>query len=232
MPEKLTLTAADMNAVALKDANYINNKGAKLYQPENYDRAVEYYRLAAAMGDVHAVSNLGYCYLYGRSIEQNTSLAIAYFRIASMRGDVDAAYKLGDIYGRDTWVDKDAELSVYYYRMAATYVLGEDADFENVLWCRALQEYPSLCYAFGRELSPGGMLFTNLSAAYQFLMHAKLGYEKLLANGETWYRESYEGVLALLADPRFGGVRDGIDRFFSEEEEIPEEDRAEDPSLT
>ena len=55
MNEKiLTLTPADMNAVSLEDSNYINGKGAKLYCGGRYKSAVEYYRLAAAMGNVQA----------------------------------------------------------------------------------------------------------------------------------------------------------------------------------
>ena len=110
--ETFMLTNADMNAVVLKDASYINRRGAKLYVEGNYRFAVEYYRLAAAMGDMNAVSNLGYCYLYGRDIEQNTSLAIAYFRTAAENGVIDAMYKLGDIYSSDKWNVKDVELSL------------------------------------------------------------------------------------------------------------------------
>ena len=69
------------------------------------------------MGDMNAVSNLGYCYLYGRDIEQNTSLAIAYFKTAAENGVIDAMYKLGDIYSSDKWNVKDVELSLYYYNM-------------------------------------------------------------------------------------------------------------------
>ena len=49
---RFELTAADMTAVDLRDSNYINNKGANLYKSENYASAVEYYRLAAAMGNL------------------------------------------------------------------------------------------------------------------------------------------------------------------------------------
>ena len=128
--EILALTSADMNAVSLRDSNYINNKGANLYCNGIYKSAVEYYRLAAAMGNIQAISNLGYCYLYGRDIESNLSLAIAYFKIASMNQNIDAAYKLGDIYGSEKWGLKDIEMSVYYYRMAVSFIL--DDDWENV----------------------------------------------------------------------------------------------------
>lgn len=55
---KVFLTVTDNNAVLLDDSNYINNKGANLYRPDTYLEAVEYYRLAAAMGNVHSISNL------------------------------------------------------------------------------------------------------------------------------------------------------------------------------
>ena len=118
------LTKTDNNAVLLGDSNYINNKGANFYRPDTYMEAVGYYRLAAAMGNVNSISNLGYCYLYGRGIEANLSLALAYFIVAANKGDVDAAYKLGDVYGSDKWGIKDQEMSIYYYRMAASFSVG------------------------------------------------------------------------------------------------------------
>ena len=104
------LTKADLNAITLDDSNYINNKGANFYNNGQYDKAVEYYRIAAAMGNINAIANLGYCYLYGRSINVNVSEAIAFFTIASSKGDIDAAYKLGDIYSKDKWGVMDKEM--------------------------------------------------------------------------------------------------------------------------
>lgn len=99
----LNLTAADMAAISKGDSDYINGKGAKHYSDEEYKLAVEYYHIGASMGNVDSISNLGYCYLYGRDIEQNISLAMAYFKVAADRKSADAAYKLGDIYGSDKW---------------------------------------------------------------------------------------------------------------------------------
>lgn len=108
----IELTATDMHAVRTGNAGFVNQKGAKYYLAGNYTEAVEYYHLAAAMGDSDAISNLGYCYLYGRNIEQNTSIALAYFHIAAGKDSIDALYKLGDIYSQDTWEMKDLELSI------------------------------------------------------------------------------------------------------------------------
>lgn len=223
--DKITLTMTDMEAIGYGDSNYINNKGAKLYAPETYGKSVEYYRLAATMGNVQAISNLGYCYLYGRSIEKNISLAIAYFKVAAMRDNVDAAYKLGDIYGSDKWGVKDKELSVYYYRMAASYVIGENWEKNNaIIWSDDLQRYPSLCYALARELSRDGYMATDLDAAYQFLKHAKSGYEKFINDGSTMYQQSYEGVIDLLDDSQFDKIRENYDRIFDDEYDYGDEE--------
>lgn len=218
MEGKFSLTAADNGAILLGDSNYINNKGANLYRAGTFGESVEYYRLAAAMGNVHAISNLGYCFLYGRDIEENLSLAMAYFRIAAMKRDVDAAYKLGDIYGSDKWGVTNKEMSVYYYRMAASYVIGTEWEQDAVVaWCDELRKYPSLCYALGRELSPDGDMYTDIERAYQFLKHAEKGYEMEIANRRDFYEKSYKDVLKLLADKRFDDIRAKYDEMFDEE---------------
>lgn len=214
------LTETDVNAIMLGDSNYVNNKGARLYRPGTYKDAVEYYRLAAAMGNIHSISNLGYCYLYGREIEQDLSLALAYFKIASFRGDVDATYKLGDIYGSDKWGVKDKELSLYYYRVAASFVIGTDWEEKaSVADSDELQRYPSLCFALGRELSRGGAMCTDVERAYQFLKHAEKGYRMELANGNEMYEQSFSGVLELLSDPQFDDIRAKYDVLFKEDRE-------------
>lgn len=212
---KFNLSPTDMTAVELEDSNYINNKGANRYIDGNYAESVEYYRLAAAMGNSQAVSNLGYCYLYGRSIEPNLSLALAYFKVAAAHNNVDAAYKLGDIYSRDKWGVKDPEMSVYYYRMAASFVIGEKWENDSpIIWCDGLSKYPSLCFALGRELTSGENMSADVDSAYQFLKLAEKGYKTELGNGAEMYRQAYSEVCSLLQSSVYDDVRikyDGID---------------------
>ncbi len=218
MSTQIKLSQTDLRAFDLGDANYINNKGAGFYNEQDFVKAVEYYRLAATMGNVQAVSNLGYCYLYGRSIEANTELAIAYFRLAAEKQNVDAAYKLGDIYGSEKWGYKDRELAVYYYRMAASWLIGKEwEEYGAIVWEDKLSRYPSLCYALGRELSPGGTMTTNIELSYAFLKHAERGYEIELQNGSGFYAKSLEGVKALLVNPQYDLVREEYDNMFAEE---------------
>lgn len=203
------LTPADFAALASKDDGYFNQKGARHYTMSNYTEAVQYYHIAAALGNCDAISNLGYCYLYGRNMEQNTSLALAYFRIAASHGHIDALYKLGDIYSRDTWVTKDVELSTYYYLKAANFIVDQNwgTNPEVILAYTELQDYPSLCFALGRELLPNGTLFTNVEAAYLFLKHAEQGYQTFITNGQTMYEKSYKHVQELLAQSQFNDFR-------------------------
>lgn len=77
------LTKADFIAIENGDGVYLNGKGANFYRQEKYEEAIEYYRLAAAMGNVDSISNLGYCYMYARSVPGNISLALAYFEAAA-----------------------------------------------------------------------------------------------------------------------------------------------------
>lgn len=213
--ELLQLTETDKEAIILGDSNYINGKGAVLYNREEYKDAMEYYHIAAAMDNVQAISNLGYCYLYGRDINQNTSLALAYFKIAALKGSDYAAYKLGNIYEVDDWNIKDPEKAVYYYRMALSYILGEDNETDAILEHDELQRNPSLCLAVGRALTPNGIMGTDLRRSYQFLLHAKRGYEIALENGDEFYQDSLAEVEQLLELKCFDEIRDEYDKIFN-----------------
>ena len=204
----MKMTNADTEAVRNGDSEYILNKGANLYKMKQYDEAAEYYHLAGAMGNDTALSNLGYCYLYGRHTEANTSLAIQYFKLAADRGNVDACYKLGDIYSRDKWKMKDPEMSLYYYKTAAKRLLGDAWMNPDVVFDRDfLNDYPSLCFALARGFMPEGVFSTYLYLAYQYLQHARKGYSIEIENGADFYETSLKAVDEMIQDKRFDDIR-------------------------
>ena len=166
------LTADDLKALDAGDGEALNDHGAACYRAGDYARAVEYYRLAAGLGEVTAIVNLGYCYLYGRSIVRSTELAIAYFKIAARKGSVDAMYKLGDIYSSSKWGVEDKQRSAEYYEQAIEQLLTPAWAFSADLHLavKRLLPYPSLCYALGREY-----LSRDLDLACQFLLLAHVG---------------------------------------------------------
>lgn len=58
--------------------------------PQNLEKAIEYYLLAANRGDKVAAYNLGECYELGKGVEQDLDKALEWYRIAAERGDEDA----------------------------------------------------------------------------------------------------------------------------------------------
>ena len=198
------LTSTDKVAIDDLDNNYINNIGAKHYAAGEYEKAIEYYRLGAAMGNVNSISNLGYCYMYARSIPQNMELAISYFKIAAQQLNIDALYKLGNIYKHGyEGVEPDEELAVYYYQRAIKAVQYNEEEYSS---------YPSLSFCMAKELMPGGALATDLEAAYKGLFYAKEGYELEKAEGITFHLSALDSVNELLNDPCF-------DRFKEDDED-------------
>ncbi|MGQ7509259.1 tetratricopeptide repeat protein [Streptococcus suis] len=215
MDEAIIFSAADYMVIDQNNSNYLNDKGANHYRNGDYGHAAAYYHVAASMGNTDAMSNLGYCYLYGRHAEPNLSLAIAYFKLAAKNGNIDATYKLGDIYGTRKWGMLDSELSLYYYRLAASYLLDQPwMTYQDITWCQSLQNYPSLCLALGKFMLEGEHYYVNLDLAYQFLIFARRGYEIELQNRGNYYQSVYEQVVKLLNNSKFDSLRDKWDDLF------------------
>ena len=206
----VALSDADFVAIRGKDSDFLLNKGADKYG-DDYEESIEYYRLSAAMGNPQAISNLGYCYLYGRSIEPNVSLALAYFTIAADFGVIDALYKLGNIYSSDEFVDKDEELEKYYYEKAIDALLDSYADYED---------YPSLSLAVGKETMEDGLFDTDLDRAYFLLKCAENGFKKYIDNGDDFYEDHYAETLDLLEDKQFDDeIKDNYNQIYENEED-------------
>ena len=80
-----------------EDEIYLN-KGADAYQAGDYETAIRLYQKSADMGNITALSNLGYCYYYGRSIPVDKTKAKECWEKAAIFGDIPSVYKLGDMY--------------------------------------------------------------------------------------------------------------------------------------
>ena len=65
------------------------NQGAEAYQtqtPEGFKTAVRYYEEAARLGNGQAMTNLGYCYMYGRGVTKNPEKGFRRFVEGAKRG--------------------------------------------------------------------------------------------------------------------------------------------------
>ena len=165
------------NKVALEDFNsdYFNSRGAELYRDEEYETAIEYYRIAAAMGNVQSLANLGYCYYYGRGCKRDLKLAYAYFKMAARFKNTDALYKLSTMYEHGKGVKKNDEIAEYYL-MTAFQSLNELPDTAKL-------EYPSVLFAMGKKFLAIGEEEGDFEVAYTLLRSAQEGYEFQISQG-------------------------------------------------
>ena len=95
------------------------NQGAKAYQsgtPEGFRTAVRFYRESASLGNGQAMTNLGYCYTYGRGVTKNPAEGFRYFVQAAKLGNPEAIMKVADAYQRGQFVKKDEIRAFQFYR--------------------------------------------------------------------------------------------------------------------
>lgn len=125
-----------------QDKIYLN-EGADAYQRGDYETAIRLYKKSADMGNITALSNLGYCYYYDRSIPVDKDKARECWEKAAILGDIAAVYKLGDMY-RYGDLPQNLDFSHALYKRA--FILATD-NSENYYvapdaFLRMLKYYP------------------------------------------------------------------------------------------
>ena len=87
------------------------NLGALYYTgqigEQSYQKAMDYYEMAANAGNIKAIENLGYCYYYGRDCEVDYQKAFEYFSKGAFHGQVISLYKIGDMYKKGYYISQD-----------------------------------------------------------------------------------------------------------------------------
>ncbi len=203
-----SLTPTDLVAIEHGDGAYLTNKGAAAYRREDYDTALPYYRLAAALGDLQAVANLAYCYFYGRGLPADREMGLSLFRAAAARGSVDAIVKLASIYDHGAeGIPADAERAIYYYSLAES-TLRDLRGADPVA-------YPLLFFALGKAVLPDGTLPADLARAYLYLKIASRGFLREVRENITYHQKQLEEVTVLLDSDALDGGReywDDLDR--------------------
>ena len=167
------LTATDFLAIQNKEDNYLYNKGNLTHGEDS----VEYYRLAAVMGNIEAIKALGTYYLNAFGQEKNIKLASAYFTIAANKGDIEAIHMLGFINGSEYYEINNQERATYYYRKAVGLIL-KDFTESGVLYEENLDKYPLLCLDMAKALLSGEYIEKDLGLSYLFARRSYWGCKK------------------------------------------------------
>lgn len=83
--------------------------GGYYYELRNFDLALKYYEMAAAMDYDDAYECLGYIWYYGRTGEKDYKKAFEYFSKMMNKGNLVATYKVADMYRNGYYVDRDMD---------------------------------------------------------------------------------------------------------------------------
>ena len=107
-----SLTAKEQNLLGY--AYYIGQG-----KPKNYEKAVYWYRKAAAQGDAGAENNLGVAYNYGNGVDKNFSRAVYWYRKAADQGNPSAQTNLGVAYYQGDGVKSSTMEALHWWTKAA-----------------------------------------------------------------------------------------------------------------
>ncbi len=168
-----------------EDEIYLN-KGADAYQAGDYETAIRLYQKSADMGNITALSNLGYCYYYGRSIPVDKTKAKECWEKAAIFGDIPSVYKLGDMY---RYGDLPQNLNYSHALYKRAFLLALD-NMDNYYvapdaFLRMLKYYPE-------EISDFGYSPIDIAA------HCVIGIKDRIARGDNYSGKVLSDAKAVL----------------------------------
>lgn len=126
-------------AVTIYNQGYYYYTGTNGF-PLNYNKALEFFKQAATMGNSNAMNYLGIMYQYGQNVIKNSSSAADWYykAIQADNGNAHAAYNLGGLYYHGNGVPKDMVKAFQFYKASVDLGLGNTTSV-----------YPKSCYMAG-----------------------------------------------------------------------------------
>ena len=116
-----------------KNADAMNYLGALYYDgrvfEQDFEKAFNYYVMAAENGSRQAQENLGYCYYYGRSVPVDYEKAFHYFALGAFDGHLISLYKIGDMYLNGYYVKKNPIEAFKIYDYCKSLINQDNADY-------------------------------------------------------------------------------------------------------
>ncbi len=176
--EMLELEIENGNDDAMNDlgAMYYDGTGCE----QSFEKAVYYYKMAAAHGNRQAQENLGYCYYYGRNMPVDYEKAFHYFALGAFDGHLISLYKIGDMYMNGYYVEKNEAEAFHIYERCMETMTDEAAPYvAGPVFLRLGQAF---LYGKGTEV--------NLQNARICFQKAEVYLYDMVKDGQVMYKKS------------------------------------------
>ena len=108
------LAGKQQYSAALVNLGYLARVGVG--REVDYDRALNFYLDAAALGNLRARTNVGTAYIRGQGVPKTPEEGILWYRLAASSGWTNAITALGDSYSKGVGVEKDEVEAAKLYR--------------------------------------------------------------------------------------------------------------------
>ena len=102
-----------------KSPSKFSAEGDKLYDNKEYEKAIELYKKAAALGHIGVLNRLGGMYQYGEGVKQSNTEAVKWYRKGAEAGNANAMANVGYMYDLGKGVAQIAEEAKKWYKKAA-----------------------------------------------------------------------------------------------------------------
>ena len=175
---------------------YFNGWGVE----KDVNRALDNYKMAAALGDAGAMSQIGIIFMGDEGIEANPEQSFYWFNEAAKKGDDVGMYNLGCCYKNGFGIEADVEQAAEWFKKSAElgYVgamveLGEYyqatlVDFEkSKMWYLKAAELGN-----AEAQNELGVLCANIDNDYK---EAVKWYKKAMEQDDYWAYENYADCL-------------------------------------
>ena len=110
---------------------YADGRGGE----QDYDQALRFYREAALLGNVDALTDIGHMYQQGMGVERSIPEAVRWYERAVSAGDVQAMQALAHLYEDGVGIPVNLDRAWQLYSMIA----DRTGDLDAVNWLKAHQ---------------------------------------------------------------------------------------------
>lgn len=180
-----------------KSPSKFSDEGDKLYDNKEYEKAIELYKKAAALGHIGVLNRLGYMYDNGRGVAQSDTEAVKWYRKGAEAGNANAMNNLGCMYKDGKGVEQNYNKAIELYKKSIDAGNGFAANNLGNIYCNGKgvernDQEALKWFKKGAELqndsataNVGHMYHFGYGVGQDYLEAAKW-YRKAIELGDAW----------------------------------------------